>query len=260
MKFSRDWSVLRIRKHQVFEKKLFEIGFWIRVAYGIFSYFFYSGMTGKPYEFQAADSIAYIELAQEWSVYWEKGTIWTHLIDYTHYAFSDMGFPLFELLPIHWFGENVTLFLLRILFALIGSSTAVLVYRLVCRSMGDTTARIAAIFCMLHPVLICYVGILLKEVLMTFLLVLFIDLGDRLLRSKKYTFETIAPMSLVGFSLFMFRTVLGMVAIMAVFFAIIMMDSRIVSAGKKIIVGTILAGVIVMTASDNIMREVRKIT
>ena len=126
--------------------------------------------------------------------------------------------------------------------------------------MDETTARIAAIFCMLHPILICYAGILLKEVLMTCLTVLFIELGDKLMRVKRYSFTTVAPLVLVGLSLFMFRTVLGMIAFMAFFFALIMSDTRVVSWGKKIIFGVLISSILFFAASDNIMREVRVVT
>lgn len=257
---SREWSVTRVRKPKRFEYKLFWTSFGIQAAYVLFIHFFYLLVTGKAQEFQAADSISYIELVQDWCLYWDQGTLWSRLVDEAQNRLSDMGFPLFELLPVRWFGADSAMVVLRLLNALIGSATAVLIYRIVYRSMGDTTARIAGIFCMLHPVLVCYAGILLKEVLMTFLLVLFIDLGDRLLRNRRYTFGTITPLILVGISLFMFRTVLGMIAFMALGFALVMMSSRIVSVGKKIILGTIITGILFMAVSDNIMREINQIT
>lgn len=260
VKFSQEWSILRIRKHKTFEKKLFWTSFWIRAIYAIFIYYFYLEMTGQPHEFQAADSMSYIELVEDWCMYWDKGTLWNTLEETSQRNMADMGFPLFELLPVRWFGTDAALVIIRLLNALIGSYTAVLIYRITRRAMDETTARLAAIFCMLHPVLICYAGMMLKEVLMTCLVALFIDLGDRLLRNKKYTFGTIAPLVLVGGLLFLFRTVLGMVAFMALGFALVMMSSRIVSAGKKIILGTIITGILFMGASDTIINEVKKVT
>lgn len=260
VKYSDDWSVLKVRKTRTFEKKLFLTGFLIRAIYCVFIYFFYLSMTGQAHEFQAADSLSYIEVVEDWCIYWDKGTLWTTLEETSQSNMADMGFPLFELLPVRWFGADAALMILRLLNALIGSYTAVLIYRVTRRAMDETTARIAGIFCMLHPVLVCYAGILLKEVLMTCLVVLFIDLGDRLLCNKKYTFGTIAPLVLVGGSLFLFRTVLGMIAFMALFFALVMMDRRIVSYGKKIIVGTLVTGVLFMSASETILSEVRKVT
>lgn len=261
-KYSREWNVEHIRSQKLFEKRLFMSGFMLRLAYVVFIHYFYMAMTGRAHEYQAADSISYIELVGDWCLYWDAGSLWSTLVETSKHSFSDMGFPLFELLPVKIFGAEGAMMVLRLLNAVIGAYTAVLVYRIVNRAMDETTAtaRIAAIFCMLHPVLICYAGILLKEVLMTFLVVLFIDMGDRLFRNRKYSFGTIVPLVLVGGALFMFRTVLGMIAFMALFFALVMISGRIVSFGKKIIFGIIIASILFMGASDNIMREINQIT
>ena len=259
VKYSRDWSVLKVHKAKNFEKKLFWTGLGIRVLYVIISYNFYMAMTGLPYEFAFADSDGYTQTAQWFSEELSRDNLWNTLSEFAKSSFSDMGYPLFLLMPIHLIDMPFVQFVIRIIHAFFGAYTAVILYRLTRRSMSETTARLAAIFCMLHPVLICYCGITLKEVFMTFLIVLFIDLADRMLRSRNYTFATIAPMALTGLMLFMFRTVLGMVAFMAVAFALVMMDTRVVSWGKKIMLGLVLTGLIFAGASDNIMREINQI-
>ena len=259
VQFSQDWSEKRIRHHKTFEKRMFWTGFGIRVLYVVFIYFFYIEMTGVPHEFASADSTEYIHTAEWLAEGWEGGYFWDVISEMSSTSFSDMGFPLYILLPVRIFEGDEAVFLILIINALIGAHTSVIIYRLVRRSMSENTARLAAIFCMLHPVLICYVGLTLKEVVMTWLLVLFIDLADRMLVGRKYTFATIAPLVLTGFGLFMFRTVLGLVAIMAVFFALVMMDTKIVGWGKKIILGFALIGAVILGASDNIMREVEQI-
>lgn len=259
VKYSREWSVLKVHKAKNFEKKLFQTGFLIRAAYVVFIYFFYIQMTGKPHEFQAADSISYIELAGDWAIYIDNDRFWPVFRESLEHSFSDTGYPLAITPFIYLFGHDWGIFMILIANALLGGYTSVIVYRLTRRSMSETTARLAAIFCMLHPVLICYAGLTLKEVLMTYLVVLFIDLCDRLLRNKRYSFGTIAPVVAVGGSLFLFRTVLGLIAFMALFFALVMMSNRIVSFGKKIILGAIVIGILLMSVSDNIMREVNEI-
>lgn len=260
VKFSQDWSLMRVRKSKVFERKLFWTGFLIRAIYAIFIYFFYVDMTGQPHEFQAGDSVFYMELGEDWLICLENGTLWSNLVEYSESHFSDMGYPLFILLHLRMYGLEASYIIVRLIHAIFGAYTAVIIYRLTARSMGESTARIAAIFCMLHPILICYAGMMLKEVFMTWLIVLFIDLADRMLRNRKYTFSTIAPLVFVGFLLFMFRTVLGMIAFIALFFSLVMIDSKIISLGRKIILGILLAGVLVMAASDTIMREIRYVT
>ena len=260
VKYSREWSITNFRKAKSIERKLFWTGFAIRAVYVIGIYFFYLEMTGKPYEFQAADSEGYMEMAEDYAIYFGNNHLWNLLTDYSQTHFSDMGYPLFAFFPIYWFGKDAAIIIIRLINALLGAYTSVIVYRIARRSMDETTARFAGIFCMLHPVLICYAGMSLKEVLMTFLVVLFIDMAERLLRGRNFTFLTIAPVVLVGGSLFMFRTVLGMVAFIAVFFAIVMIDSKIVSWGKKVITGILLTGILLLSVSDNIKREMQQIT
>ena len=259
VKFSKEWSILRVRKPKVFEKKLFWTGFALRALYGIFIYFFYIQMTGQPYEFAAADSKGYVDTAQWFADMLSYGELFQTLHEFAKTSLSDMGYPLFLTLPMYIFERDIAVLVVRLIHAFFGAYTAVIIYRIASRSMGEVTARMAAIFCMLHPVLICYVGFTLKEVFMTWLLVLFVDMADRMMTSRKYTFETMAPLVMTGLALFLFRTVLGMVALLAVAFALMMIDSKIVSWGKKIIVGTVLAGVLLLAVSDNIMREVNKI-
>lgn len=257
--FSRQWSVLRIRKPKAFEKQLFWTGLMIRVTYAIFIFFFYIQMTGKPFEFATADSSGYVDTARWFSAELSRGNLWNTLLIMFRSAFSDTGYPLFLLLPVHIFDGNFALFVIRLIQAIFGAYTAVIVYRIASRTMDETTARLAAIFCMLHPVLICYVGLTLKEIFMTWLLMLFIDMADRMLVGRKYSLATIAPVVLTGLAIFLFRTVLGMVAFMGVFFALMMTDTKIVGWGKKFILGTVLAGVLLLSVSDNIMREVNQI-
>mgnify|MGYP003503519934 FL=1 len=95
---------------------------------------------------------------------------------------------------------------------------------------------------------------------MTWLVVLFVNLTDRLLRSRKYNFATIAPIVLTGGVLFFFRTVLGMVAFLALFAALVLMSSKIVSAGRKIIMGLIIGSILMFSASDKILRDMETIT
>lgn len=259
--FTRKWSEKNFQKAKSIERKLFWTGFAIRILYATAIYFFYIEMTGQPFEFAADDSKGYVEVAQDWALYWQGGHLLQILIDTaTKAGYSDLGYPLFILIPMRLFSADVAILFTRWINAIFGAYTAVIIYRLTRRSMNESTARMAAIFCMLHPVLICYVGFSLKEVFMTWLVVLFIDMADQLLRSQKYNFATIAPIVLIGGSLFFFRTVLGMVAFMALFAALVLMSNKIVSVGRKIIMGLIIGGILLFSASDKILRDIQVIT
>ena len=259
VKFSKDWSERRIRSSKAFEKRVFGTGFALRVAYAVFIYYFYISMTGFPHEFSSADSSEYIETAKWFLELMQTDRLGTTLSEMSRSALSDMGYPMCLLIPVSIINDDGVVLLIQMMQAVVGAYTSVLIYRLTKRSMGEDTARIAAIFCMLHPVLICYVGMTLKEVIMTFLVVWFIEMGDRMLRERTYAFVTIAPIVLVGLSLFLFRTVIGMIVFMALFFALVMMNSRIVSFWKKVALGTLITGVLLLAASENIMNEINKI-
>ena len=260
VKFSQEWSIFRIHRAKAFEKKLLTTGFVIRAIYVVFIYYFYLNMTGKPHEFATADSEGYIEMASDLGVYLENGRLWTMFMEFAKTQLSDLGYPMAIMLPVKWFGEEGAVLPILIANSFIGAITSVLVYRTARREMSETTARLAAIFCMLHPVLICYAGMTLKEVLMAFLVVLFIDLADRMMRERRYSISAIAPMVLVGMSLFLFRTVLGMIAFMALFFALVMTDSRIVSMGKKISLGVLIFGILALGVSEDIKNEIQQVT
>lgn len=257
--FSRQWNMLHVRTSKAFEQQLFWTGFVIRAAYAIIIYFFYIAMTGGPHEFATADSTAYIETARWLADEWEKGNLWSILPSFAATSFSDMGFPLYLLIPVRVFEGDAIVLVVCLINAIFGAYTSVIVHRIASRTMDEMTSRMAAIFCMLHPVLICYVGITLKEVFMTWLLVLFIDTADRMLVGKRYSLATVGPVVLTGLALFMFRTVLGIVAFMAVFFALILTETKLVGWGKKFILSIVLAGVMLFSVSDNIMREINKI-
>ena len=259
VKYSREWSIKHIRNNKSFEKKLFRTGLALRAIYAIFIFYFYMSMTGVPHEFGAADSAEYLGTAQWIAEGLKGGYFWDVVSNLAASSFGDLGFPLYLMPIVYIFEGDTAVFFALIMNAVLGAYTSVVVYRIATRTMGDTVARMAAIFCMLHPVLICYVGMTLKETVMTLLFALFVDFADRMLVGKKYNFLTIAPIILIGFILFMFRTVLGMVAFLAVFFALLMIDTKIVGWGKKVVLGFVMLGAVAIVASDNIMREVDKI-
>ena len=108
VKYSREWSILKVHKAKTFEKKLFWTGFGIRALYVLISYNFYIAMTGQPYEFGYADSLGYTETAQWFSAEWSGDNLWHTLAEFGKSSFSDMGYPLFILLPIHIFRLSIT--------------------------------------------------------------------------------------------------------------------------------------------------------
>jgi len=215
---------------KLFVKKLFQIALIIRVVWVVFSYFFYSAMTGKPFEWGAADALGYHGTA-EWIVDLLNMGKLQVFIDSLENRYSDMGYSLY--LGLQYFVTDKSIFIARILKAVYSAYTCVLIYQLAKRNFGAETGRMAAIFCMLMPNLIFYTGLHTKEVEMVFLTVAFMERTDKLLRGKKYSFSTlILPLLLAG-SLFFFRTILGATAVFALFTTLIFSTNKVLGMGKR---------------------------
>ncbi|MDD3320943.1 MAG: hypothetical protein PHS59_05815 [Paludibacter sp.] len=226
---TRNWSNYSPKK---FGKKLFQTALIIRICWVIFSYFFYQIMTGSPFEFDAGDAKGYHEEAV-WIVQMINGGGLQPYFDYIRGRYSDMGYS-FYLGWQYWITGN-SIFIARLLKALYGAFTCVLVYRLAGRSFGEDVARMAAIFCMLMPNLILYTGLHTKEVEMVLLTVWFVERADALIRGKKFSLNTLWPTLLLAGSLFFFRTVLGATALFALFTTLMFTSTKVLGVGKRIV-------------------------
>ena len=103
----------------------------------------------------------------------------------------------------------------RIFKCFIDAFSCVLVYRLAKRNFGESTGRMAAIFCMLMPNMWYYCSVTLKETEMTFLLILFTERADAALHSPKITLSNIILPGIVILAMFTFRTALAAVMMAA---------------------------------------------
>ena len=218
-----------------FTRKLFITALIIRVIYVIFSYWFYVFMTGIPLEFYAADSELYHRVGILIAQHLSDGNWWIFGYIMDQLGPSDTGY-LSYLGVVYWmFGDSILL--IRTIKALLGAYMCVLIYKLATRNFGETTGRMAAIFCMLMPNLIYYCGLHLKELEMVFLAVAFMERADYAMRSPKLTLgNMILPILLAG-SLFFFRTVLGAAALFAFFTAIFLTSQRVMKMNKRIVLG-----------------------
>ena len=208
---TKEWSSIPERS---FRHKLFGTAFILRLIWVVFSYFFFIYHTDQPFAFSAADSLIYHEAGKSVLIHgyndltsglWGLGP-------------SDKGFPFYLSLIYFVFGNYVII--PRIINALIGAWSAMLIYQIARRNFGEQAGRIAGILAMLLPNFIYYTGLHLKEPLMVFLLIAFMERADYLLRGNKITLYNLVLTGLLGASLFFFRTVLGLSAIFALFSAL----------------------------------------
>ena len=145
----------------------------------------------------------------------------------------------------------------RLLKCLWSSLTVILIYRLAKRNFDTQTARVAAIFCTLWPNFWYYCAVHLKETEMVFLAVLFVEQADQMLRSRQFTAWKVIPVLLIAAALFTVRTPLGLVALLALVFSVVISSSRVVTWGKRIIVGFLAVALIGVVAGNRIEEQSR---
>ena len=193
-----------------FIRNLFFIALILRVAWVVGVYYYYTGATGIPFEFDAADSLGYHNEA-EWLSQESWNSIWLYYFGPGTFGFSDVGYPLYLTFIYKLFGPGVIL--PRIIKALLSAWMCILVYRLSARTFGESCGRMAGMMCALMPNLIIYCGLHLKETEMIFLEVAFMERLDSFIRNRKTSFWSILTPTIIALVLFFFRTVLGVVAV-----------------------------------------------
>lgn len=248
------------RWHNIDAKKFVKYVFWtalgFRVAWVIFSYFFYIAKTGIPFEFSAADSMGYYEDSA-----WLATEKWKTIRSYLDYkGISDAGYIFYLTYLYKLIGPNI--FITRLIKSVISAYTCILLYKLATRSMNENVGRMTAIFAMLFPNLIMYCGLHLKETEMIFLSVAFLERADYLIRSKKYNVFTIALPLLLALSLFTFRTVMGAVALFSFATAVVFTTTPTMGKSKRwVLIGwgllalTVFAGGTIVNEIEGVWQD-----
>ncbi|MDR3704392.1 MAG: hypothetical protein P4L28_00615 [Paludibacteraceae bacterium] len=222
---SKKWIHL---SEKIFLRRIFITALIIRVCYVIFSYFFYLKMTGQPFEFSAGDALFYHNFPSEIA---DVGLTKAFILAKNYRIdISDMGQPLVVATLYTIFGKVIII--PRILNAILSSWMCILLYRFANRNFGEMAAHNTAIIAMLLPNFIYYCGLHLKETNMIFLVVLFMERADYVLRGEKIKISTLIVPVLVGAFLFFFRTVLA-ASLWLAFFSALIFTSRKVGGWKK---------------------------
>lgn len=243
----------------IFEKKLFRTALVIRVVYVVFSYFFYLGMTGEPFEFHAADAVGYHHEASWIADMIKRGDI-SPYVRYVESKGGGVSHLFYTMgLGIQYAITSKSIFIARLLKALCSAWMCVLIYRLASRNFEENVGRLSAVLCMLMPNLIYYCGLHVREAEMVFVTVLFVERADLLLRQSKIDLKLLFTVLLVGISLFTFRTVLGAVAFIALFATVVFSSKKIVSVGKKLILGFFIVILLGISIGGRISSEVEEV-
>jgi hypothetical protein len=193
-----------------FRRKLFWSAFLIRLFVVLFLYVLFTLMTGEPHEFAAGDSLYYHDLGIKISNQIWEGRIFDSWPT-VKLPFSDRGYPIF--LGIMYSMLFNSILAVRIVHSLLGAWTCMIIYDYSRRNFGEHVARLAGIMTMLLPNLLYYCGLQLKETLMVFLTVVFINEADIILSAGFMKIKHIIVLIVVTYGVFLLRTVLGAVLV-----------------------------------------------
>jgi hypothetical protein len=255
-KLTRKWGNV---SDKVFKKKVFWTSFWIRFAWVLFSFFFYTGMSGDPFEFEAGDSKGYHGEAL-WLLGLIKDNKWHQYVTYIGKNYSDMGYPLYLGLIYYVVGDSVLI--PRLIKVVLGSYICLFTYEIARRNFGEATGRMAGIMAMLVPNLIYYCGLHLKETEMVFLVITFIYVADNVIRSRRLKLVDLALLGLLATSLFFFRTVLAACLLGSLVMAALLTSQRVSKLSRRIgLIFMLIAGVFFLATTplaDNINEYMQK--
>ena len=245
-----------------FVRNIFLIGFVIRLIWVLYLYFFFNPeYHGNTYG-DTADVDWYVPFAKDLAQWMEGNSRYSlsQLININGSAIDDVGYPMWLGFIDLIVGVDNDIFMPLMLKCLMGAYCAISIYHVAKRHYGDGVARIAAIFVCVNPNMIYWCGSMFKEAEMVFLVCLAVDNFDRVLTSgQRFTFKNLLPGMLAATALMFFRTALGLVMFLAVFAHMLLASQRVMSIGKKVLAGVLVAAVLAVSMGDRIRSQSREL-
>lgn len=256
--FATRTSIDKMHKAKRFERRIFLIAFIPRVLFMLLLYWIFQANYGDVLGFENQDALFYLEVGEEFAdaIGNDKfSEVWKSTNETVD--ISDLGYVTYVGF-IYWLtGKSVIV--LRLIKCLLSSLTVILIYRLAKRNFDEQTARMAAIFCALWPNFWYYCAVHLKETEMVFLSVLFVEQADQMLKSRQFTAWKVVPVLLIAAALFTFRSPLAYVALLALVFSVVMSSSKVITWGKRIIVGFLAVLLVGLIAGDMLEEKAREL-
>ncbi len=243
-------------KTRLFTKHLFVGALLVRLIWVLFGYFYYNEAVYGRVDGFGDDNGWYLDFAQGIAK-WIRGDgkrSFGEVMKWYGSAIDDTGYPFWLALLYILSFDSSDVFVPLIAKAVLGAYSCICIYRVTARHFGEGAARIAGLFMCLNPYVIFWCSSMLKEAEMMFLCCLCVDKTDQALSSEKgLTFMGLLPGMLAASALFFFRAPLGIVAVLAIFAHVVFVSKRVMSIGKKVIIG-ILVGVIVIAGMGDRLR------
>ena len=244
---------------KLFLRNVFIAGLVVRVLWVLYMYFIFNPEHyGNTYG-DTADVDWFMSFAKglaEWLT-WNSQYSLVQLINNVYMsAIDDVGYPMWLAVEYVLTGGLSDIFIPMLVKCVIGAYCARCIYRVAKRHFGEGTARIAAIFVCLNPNMIYWCASMMKEAEMVFVCCMAVDKLDEALSSgKKLTFHALLPGLLLGLYLFFMRTALGLALFLGVIAHLVFASKRVISIGKKVIAGMLVAITLFVGVGDRIFTQ-----
>jgi Ca2+/Na+ antiporter len=250
----RQWFYLPEKQ---FRKKVFWTAFWVRTAYVLFSYVLYNLMTGIPFEFETADARFYHLEGIRLAKFFLAGNFDVGSLTFLP-KLSSQGIVTFMGIIYAMSFDSIIAF--RVVNSLLGAWLCVMVLDIANRSFGEKAARISAVLAVVAPPFIYYCGLHLKEAVIVFLVVLFVDIGDRLLRAKQMSFRDILLLVVTAVFMIFFRNALAVVLIFSFAVSLALTSGRLSPFFRRFAIASIMAFFAVAIFSLDLVSEAEEET
>lgn len=234
-------------RNQVFVRNIFWIGLIVHLLWVFYCFFYFNMDYYGNIHGDDADTGWYMDFAysiRDWVLGgFQRSFEELRVVNGSN--IDDCGYPLWlsvgYLIWGNW-GDTGKVLIPMIIKCIITTYSAILIYRIGQRHFEEGVARLACIFVALNPNMIYWCGTMFKEPELVFLCCLYVNEMDKVLgRSQRATINAILPAMLVGLYIFLFRTALGLVAVAAPLVHVVFASRKIISAGKKALMGVFMA-------------------
>ncbi len=235
---------------RLFLRRLFITSLLIRLLYVVLIYYYYIAETGAPHAYFAGDEMLYQAMAENWYNY---GYEEFHVNLINHMDTSDSGYIWWLGLLYLPFGPHVLV--ARVVKCFVDALTCVLLYKLGKRNFGESTGRITGIFYMLIPNAWFYCGITLKEIEMSFLVILFVERADLALHSSRLKVQNLILPLLASAIMLTFRTAMAAVMVASLAVAFILGSQKQLQVWQKVILAIVFVAWMFMTVGVELLQE-----
>ena len=250
---SNQFSLLGEKK---FLRSIFTVGFVVRMLWILYMFFVFNPRYYGSRHGDGADTDWFMSFGHYLAT-WLSGESQyslSQIIEINMSAIDDVAYPMILGVEYLLTGGISDVFIPYVVKSILGAYCAICVYRITKRHFREGAARIAAIFVCLNPNIIYWCGTMMKEAEMVFFCCLAVDKFDEALSSNsQLTIKSLIPGILSGFVLLFMRTTLGLALFGAVMAHVLLADRRIISRGKKIVMGVLTVLILSLVVGDHLM-------